>query len=77
MGCKISWQGHIGGLVTGAVVAAAYAYAPRERRTLIQVSATVAILVLFVLLIWWRTTELLAHVRRRLTSPDVCPLLSK
>ena len=59
-GQNISWQGHIGGLVTGAVVAAAYAYAPRERRTLFQVSLSVAILVVFVLLIWWRTTQLLA-----------------
>jgi membrane associated rhomboid family serine protease len=58
---NISWQGHIGGLVTGAVVAAAYAYAPRERRTLIQISATVALLVVFALLIWWRTTDLLAQ----------------
>jgi membrane associated rhomboid family serine protease len=58
-GQNISWQGHIGGLVTGAVVAAAYAYAPRERRTLFQVSVSVAILVVFVLLIWWRTTQLL------------------
>ena len=60
-GMNISWQGHVGGLVTGAVVAAAYAYAPRERRTLIQVSATVALVVLFGLLTLWRTTELLAH----------------
>ncbi len=58
-GQNISWQGHIGGLVTGAVVAAAYAYAPRERRTLFQVSVSVAILVVFVLLIWWRTSQLL------------------
>jgi membrane associated rhomboid family serine protease len=58
---NISWQGHIGGLVTGAVIAAAYAYAPRARRTLIQVSATVAVLVLFALLIWWRTYDLLAQ----------------
>jgi membrane associated rhomboid family serine protease len=58
-GQNISWQGHVGGLVTGAVVAAAYVYAPRERRTLFQVSVTVAILAVFVLLIWWRTTELL------------------
>jgi membrane associated rhomboid family serine protease len=57
---NISWQGHIGGLVTGAVVAAAYVYAPRQRRNLIQVSVTVAILVLFALLVWWRTSELLA-----------------
>ena len=60
-GQNISWQGHIGGLVTGALVAAAYAYAPRERRTLIQISATVALLVLFALLIWWRTTDLLTQ----------------
>jgi membrane associated rhomboid family serine protease len=57
---NISWQGHIGGLVTGAVVAAAYAYAPRQRRNLIQAVVTVAILVLFALLIWWRTDHLLA-----------------
>jgi hypothetical protein len=60
-GQNISWQGHIGGLVTGSVVAAAYAYAPHERRALIQVSATVALLVLFAVLIWWRTTELLTQ----------------
>jgi membrane associated rhomboid family serine protease len=58
-GQNISWQGHIGGLVTGALVAAAYAYAPRERRTMIQTSATVTLVVLFMLLIWWRTTDLL------------------
>jgi TRAP-type C4-dicarboxylate transport system permease small subunit len=46
---------------TGAVVAAAYAYAPRAQRSLIQISATVAILVLFGSLIWWRTTGLLAQ----------------
>jgi membrane associated rhomboid family serine protease len=57
---NISWQGHIGGLVTGAVVAAAYAYAPRQSRNLVQAGATVAILVLFALLIWWRTADLLA-----------------
>ncbi len=58
---NISWQGHIGGLVTGAVIAAAYAYAPRDRRTLIQWGATVAVLVLFAALIWWRTYDLLAQ----------------
>jgi len=57
---NISWQGHIGGLVTGAVIAAAYAYAPQKSRTAFQVAATVAILVLFLLLIWWRTADLLA-----------------
>ncbi len=57
---NISWQGHIGGLVTGAVIAAAYVYAPRKSRTAVQAAATVGVLALFVLLIWWRTAELLA-----------------
>jgi membrane associated rhomboid family serine protease len=60
-GQQISWQGHIGGLVTGAAVATAYAYAPREHRTLVQVSATVALLAAFALLIGWRTVDLLTR----------------
>jgi membrane associated rhomboid family serine protease len=45
---NISWQGHLGGLVTGAVLGAAYAFAPRERRTLVSIVATVAVAVLLV-----------------------------
>ncbi len=56
----ISWQGHIGGLITGAGIAAAYVYAPRARRTAIQIGVSVAFAVLFAALIWWRTNELLA-----------------
>lgn len=56
----ISWQGHVGGLATGAVVAAAYVYAPRERRNVIQGAVTIAILAVFTTLVWWRTTDLLA-----------------
>ncbi|MGB3354738.1 MAG: rhomboid family intramembrane serine protease [Mycobacterium sp.] len=57
---NISWQGHLGGLVTGAVVAAAYVYAPRQQRNLVQAGATVALLVVFVGLIVWRTADLRA-----------------
>jgi membrane associated rhomboid family serine protease len=42
----IAWQDHVGGLIVGGVTALAYAYAPQKNRTLIQVSATVAIVVL-------------------------------
>lgn len=60
----ISWQAHIGGLVTGGLVGAAYAYPPRERRNLIQAAATIGTLALFTALIWWRTAYLLAEFAR-------------
>lgn len=59
---SISWQGHLGGLVTGAVIALAYAYAPRHRRNLVQAGSTVAAVVLFTVLVYWRTSYLLAEV---------------
>ncbi len=45
----IAWQDHIGGLITGALITAAYAYAPRSRRFLIQGGVTVAVLALLIL----------------------------
>jgi membrane associated rhomboid family serine protease len=59
---SISWQGHLGGLVTGGVVAFAYAYAPAKTRMPVEVGATVAMIALFAALIWWRTSYLLALV---------------
>jgi membrane associated rhomboid family serine protease len=58
----ISWQGHVGGLVTGALVAAAYVYPPREHRNAIQAAVTVCALGLFAALIWWRTGVLAAEL---------------
>ncbi|MDP9826321.1 rhomboid family intramembrane serine protease [Kineosporia succinea] len=43
---NIAWQAHLGGLVTGVVVAAALAYAPRANRTAVQTAGIVGVLVL-------------------------------
>ena len=54
----IAWQDHIGGLLTGAALTAAYAYAPRKNRTAVQVLATVAVVGLLVLAIVIRNGQL-------------------
>lgn len=55
---RIAWQDHIGGLITGAVLTAAYVYAPRRRRSLIQGAATVAVLAVLVLAVVVRNGQI-------------------
>ena len=45
----IAWQDHVGGLIAGTALAAAFVYAPRLNRNLIQIGATVGILAVLVL----------------------------
>jgi membrane associated rhomboid family serine protease len=54
----IAWQDHIGGLLTGALLTAAYAYAPRKNRTAWQVLATVLVMVLIAVAIVLRNGQL-------------------
>lgn len=54
----ISWQGHLGGFLTGLVLGLMFAYAPRERRTLVQVATFVVLWAAFVAAVVWRTEEL-------------------
>ncbi|WP_445167890.1 rhomboid family intramembrane serine protease [Mycolicibacterium sp. Dal123E01] len=65
---SISWQGHIGGLITGSLIAAVFAYAPRERRNLVQGGACAAVLVVFGALIYWRTAELIGQYGALITG---------
>lgn len=50
-GLNIAWQGHLGGLVTGALCAAAIAYAPKDRRAVFHVAGLVLVGVLLVALV--------------------------
>ena len=44
----IAWQDHVGGLICGGLLTAAFVYAPRTSRTLIQVSATILMIALLI-----------------------------
>ena len=55
----IAWQAHVGGLLTGALVTAAYAYAPRERRVMVQVGATVLVAAVLVVALITRNHQIM------------------
>jgi len=59
----IAWQAHIGGLIAGGLLTAAYAYAPRRNRALIQGGATVALLGILVIAVVIRDQQLIGAVR--------------
>lgn len=44
----VAWQAHLGGLIVGAALGAAFAYAPRERRAQVAVGSCAAVAVLLV-----------------------------
>jgi membrane associated rhomboid family serine protease len=52
-----SWQGHLGGLITGILVGLAYTFIP-QRRTAVQVAAISGVTVLLILAIVLRTLQL-------------------
>ena len=54
----IAWQAHVGGLLTGGLLTAAYAYAPRNQRTLVQVGATVAVVAVLIIAVLARNHQL-------------------
>jgi membrane associated rhomboid family serine protease len=58
----IGWQAHIGGLIAGAALTAAYVYAPRANRTAIQVGATVALVALLIVGVVIRDQQLVHSV---------------
>jgi membrane associated rhomboid family serine protease len=55
---EIAWQAHVGGLVAGGLLTAAFVYAPRTRRAYLQVGATVVLLGLLAVAVVIRTGQL-------------------
>ena len=58
----IAWQDHVGGLIVGGLTTAAFAYAPRKNRTLIQVAAAIAVLAVLVVLVIFRSHQLTSQL---------------
>ncbi|MDG9675740.1 rhomboid family intramembrane serine protease [Micromonospora sp. DH14] len=56
----ISIPGHLGGLAVGGLMALVLAYAPRGRRTLVQVAGGAIILAVLLALVLFRTAQLLS-----------------
>jgi len=54
----IAWQDHVGGLITGALITAAYVYAPRKNQVAVQVAATVAVAVILAVAVVIRNGQL-------------------
>lgn len=51
---NLAWQAHVGGLIVGLLLGAAYAYAPRDKRQLVAWAAPVTIGVVLVGLTVWK-----------------------
>lgn len=58
----LSWQGHLGGFVAGLALGAVLAYAPRERRDLLQALGFAAVILVSVGIVAWRTGQLLSGI---------------
>jgi membrane associated rhomboid family serine protease len=58
----VDWRAHLGGMATGAAMAAVMSYAPRQSRVLWQSLGTLAILLVLILLVIARTAALQSAV---------------
>jgi membrane associated rhomboid family serine protease len=58
---EIAWQDHVGGLIVGALITVAYAYAPRKNRFAIQLAASVVVLAILAVVVVTRTHQLTSY----------------
>ena len=62
MAPNVDWRAHLGGLVTGAAVAAVLVYAPRAHRNLWQTLGVLGILGVLIVATMWRTAQIMDFV---------------
>jgi membrane associated rhomboid family serine protease len=55
----VDWRAHLGGLITGAVVAAIFVFPAPKYRTVVQVLGIGAVVIVLVVLTMWRTQQIL------------------
>jgi membrane associated rhomboid family serine protease len=55
---NLDWHAHVGGALAGLVVGAALMYSPRATRTVAGIGAFVAVVVVCLVLVAWRTNDL-------------------
>ena len=58
VGGNIDWRAHLGGLVTGAIIAAIFSFAPKNQRVLVQVAGVVLVVSALVFLVSVRDTQI-------------------
>jgi len=54
----VDWRAHLGGMVTGAVVAAIMVYPARHRRSLVQAVGLIGVVLVLAGLVAWRTAQI-------------------
>jgi len=62
----IAWQDHVGGLIVGVLITAAFAYAPRKNKLAIQIAAAAAVLIILVVIVVLRSDNLTAQFAQSL-----------
>jgi membrane associated rhomboid family serine protease len=63
----IAWQDHVGGLIVGVLITAAFAYAPRKNKLAVQLTAAAAVLIILVVIVVLRSDHLTAEFNQSLS----------